>query len=152
MLPTYELYMQNDINTKGCTQWYYFSVINKTRGKAKLKIKNFVRIYLYSTNQLHCIRRGWKYFVLLTKYSGKELELQLVISKMTKVEILMLWNLYMNLMCQEEPLIFLMDTHTHIQGIWMHISKIFSVNQDFQSNNIVIKTYAEKQSLPLSDG
>ena len=53
----------------------------------------------------------------MTKYSGKELELPLVISKMTKVEIHMLWNLYMNSMCQEEPLTSLMDTHTHIQGI-----------------------------------
>lgn len=26
ILPTYELFMQNDINTKGCTQWFYFSV------------------------------------------------------------------------------------------------------------------------------
>ena len=45
LLPTYELYMQNDINTKGCTQWYYFSVANKARGKVKLKLKNFVKIF-----------------------------------------------------------------------------------------------------------
>lgn len=40
--------MQNDINTKGCTQWYYFSVINRAKGKVKFRIMNFVRIVIYS--------------------------------------------------------------------------------------------------------
>lgn len=26
LMPTYEVYMQNDVNTKGCTQWFYFGV------------------------------------------------------------------------------------------------------------------------------
>ena len=30
---TYELYMQNDTNTKGNTQWYYFSAKNGEPGK-----------------------------------------------------------------------------------------------------------------------
>ena len=27
-IPTFDLYMQNDFNTKGCTQWFYFRVRN----------------------------------------------------------------------------------------------------------------------------
>jgi hypothetical protein len=34
--------MQNDTNTKGCTQWFYFSVMNHNKGKARFKIMNFV--------------------------------------------------------------------------------------------------------------
>jgi len=52
ILPTYELYMQNDINTKGCTQWYYFSVSNRSRGKAKLRLMNFVYLGPFSISQL----------------------------------------------------------------------------------------------------
>lgn len=80
-LPTYELYMQNDVNTKGCTQWYYFSVVNSIRGKAKLRIMNFVNIRLLSINQLHFIKREWKSYVLMMVFSGKELALLLLIQK-----------------------------------------------------------------------
>lgn len=55
-IPTYDLYMQNDINTKGCTQWYYFSVTSRSRGKAKLRIINFVKFLLFSTNLPLCIK------------------------------------------------------------------------------------------------
>jgi hypothetical protein len=34
--------MQNDINTKGSTQWFYFKITNKMRMKAKFRILNFV--------------------------------------------------------------------------------------------------------------
>jgi hypothetical protein len=35
--------MQNDINTKGCTQWFYFSIHAQKRVKIKLKIMNFYK-------------------------------------------------------------------------------------------------------------
>ena len=41
-ITTYELYMQNDINTKGSTQWFYFSAIAERRVKAKFRLINFV--------------------------------------------------------------------------------------------------------------
>ena len=40
---TYYLYMQNDVNTKGCTQWFYFSIKAQRRVKLKLKIMNFYK-------------------------------------------------------------------------------------------------------------
>lgn len=42
-LPTYDLFMQNDINTKGCTQWFFFRVGASRRGKARFRLNNFVR-------------------------------------------------------------------------------------------------------------
>lgn len=35
--------MQNDINTKGCTQWFYFSIWADRRIKIRLKIMNFYK-------------------------------------------------------------------------------------------------------------
>lgn len=40
---TYELYMQNDINTKGSTQWFYFSIWAQRRAKFKIRIMNFYK-------------------------------------------------------------------------------------------------------------
>jgi glutamate formiminotransferase len=39
--------MQNDINTKGCTQWFYFSIENKKKIKIRLNILNFVKNSIY---------------------------------------------------------------------------------------------------------
>ena len=61
-MPTYEVYMQNDVNTRGCTQWFYFSVENKSKGKAKFCLTNFVLLYLFSTSQLLCTRGAWKFY------------------------------------------------------------------------------------------
>jgi hypothetical protein len=55
-ITTYEVYMQNDVNTKGCTQWFYFSVENKGKGKAKFCLMNFVLLWLFSTRKLLCIK------------------------------------------------------------------------------------------------
>ena len=57
-MPTYEVYMQNDVNTKGCTQWFYFSVENKSKGKARFCLVNFVNFQLSSTNQPLYIKKG----------------------------------------------------------------------------------------------
>ena len=35
--------MHNDINTKGCAQWFYFSVVAHKRTKIKIKIMNFYK-------------------------------------------------------------------------------------------------------------
>lgn len=59
--------MQNDINTKGCTQWFYFSVWADRRIKVRLKIMNFYKptsLYmsgmkvLVSTDQVEWKRVG----------------------------------------------------------------------------------------------
>ncbi len=59
--------MQNDINTKGCTQWFYFSVWADRRIKIRLKIMNFYKptsLYmsgmkvLVSTDQVEWKRVG----------------------------------------------------------------------------------------------
>lgn len=66
-MPTYELYMQNDINTKGCTQWFYFSSWAQRRLKFKIKLMNFYKPtslfmsgmkVLMSTDQLEWKRIG----------------------------------------------------------------------------------------------
>ncbi len=79
---TYELYMQNDINTKGCTQWFYFSAWAQRRVKVKFRIMNFYKPtslfmigmkILVSTDQIEWKRIGTaiKYYrVNLTE--GKE--------------------------------------------------------------------------------
>jgi len=42
----YDLILQNDINTKGHTQWFYFSVANTRKGASiKFNIINLVRIW-----------------------------------------------------------------------------------------------------------
>lgn len=35
--------MQNDTNTKGCTQWFYFCVVASRRAKVKLRVMNFYK-------------------------------------------------------------------------------------------------------------
>jgi hypothetical protein len=43
----YNLFMQNDVNTEGYTQWFYFQVSNtKARTSIKFNIVNFVLIHL----------------------------------------------------------------------------------------------------------
>lgn len=40
----YDLFLQNDINSKGNTQWFYFAVEFKQEGAYKFNILNFVLI------------------------------------------------------------------------------------------------------------
>lgn len=55
---TYELYMHNDINTKGSTQWFYFTAYAERRIKARFRLINFVKIPINSSiNQLLCTCR-----------------------------------------------------------------------------------------------
>lgn len=43
----YDLYVQNDVNTRGNTQWFFFRVHNTTKGHRVLfNIKNFVLLFL----------------------------------------------------------------------------------------------------------
>ena len=70
-MPTYELYMMNDINTKGCTQWYYFSATSKSRGKAKIRLMNFVLLKLYSISLPLYIRKEWRFSYLMMVWIGK---------------------------------------------------------------------------------
>ncbi len=39
----YDMLMANDTNTKGSTQWFYFSVKNKGRCRIRFNILNFVK-------------------------------------------------------------------------------------------------------------
>ncbi len=66
-MTTYELFMQNDTNTKGCTQWFYFSTWAQKRLKFKIRIMNFYKptsLYmegmkiLVSTDQIEWKRIG----------------------------------------------------------------------------------------------
>ena len=42
----YHLMMQNDINTYGCTQWFFFRVHNnKLKGKVTFNILNLLKNY-----------------------------------------------------------------------------------------------------------
>jgi hypothetical protein len=41
--------MQNDTNTKGYSQWFFFSIKNKNNRKIKLNIVNFVKKNLLFT-------------------------------------------------------------------------------------------------------
>lgn len=61
---SYILLMQNDINTYGCTQWFYFRVENgKTTGKMEFEIANFhkssslftlgMKVLVYSSKKRH---------------------------------------------------------------------------------------------------
>jgi len=57
---TYDLILQNDLNTKGFTQWFNFKVQNK-RNKfvAKFNIVNLVLILTCSIKQNRCIIWEW---------------------------------------------------------------------------------------------
>ena len=82
-MPTYEIYMQNDVNTKGCTQWYYFGVTARGRGKVKFRIMNFVIVVLFSTSLPHSTKKEWKFISPMMESNGKELEHQSLILKPT---------------------------------------------------------------------
>jgi Cytosolic carboxypeptidase N-terminal domain len=65
----YDLFVQNDINTLGHTQWFYFRVSNKSKLTAKLNIKNFLKgeslfnagmkVRVYSQTLAHTKSIGW---------------------------------------------------------------------------------------------
>ena len=66
----YDLILQNDINTNGHTQWYFFKVENTRKGmKVKFNILNLakpdslynfgMRVLCYSTNQRQNQNIGW---------------------------------------------------------------------------------------------
>lgn len=41
--PEFDLILQNDTNTKGFSQWFYFAVRNNKTKKMKLNIVNFIK-------------------------------------------------------------------------------------------------------------
>jgi cytosolic carboxypeptidase protein 2/3 len=53
----YDLILQNDINTKGNTQWFYFRIVNPPRNKAvKINIVNFRKTdSLFNYGMMPCI-------------------------------------------------------------------------------------------------
>ena len=111
ILPTYELFMQNDINTKGSTQWFYFKVASKTRTKVRFKILNFVIFILYfSINPLLYFSRAWKYLYPMKVNNGKELEQRFLIVKTKCLQILpMHLSLFMNFKIPEKTHTFHTD-------------------------------------------
>ena len=49
----YDLILQNDTNTNGCTQWFNFKVTNKQHNfVARFNIVNLVLIHLSSTSRI----------------------------------------------------------------------------------------------------
>lgn len=49
--------MQNDTNTYGYNQWFYFSIKNaKKKTSYTLKIANYVITTLYRENRIHFLR------------------------------------------------------------------------------------------------
>jgi hypothetical protein len=56
----YHLMMQNDINTYGCTQWFFFRVQNKKIPKATFFINNF-----YKADSLY--KKGMKILIFSMK-------------------------------------------------------------------------------------
>jgi hypothetical protein len=73
-LPTYELYMHNDTNTKGSTQWFYFSASAHKRTKAKFRIMNFYKtssLYSYGMKILVSTdQEDWKRVGTAIKYKS----------------------------------------------------------------------------------
>ena len=61
--------MQNDTNTYGCTQWFFFKALNKEKLKATFFINNFykskslyqkgMKILIFSRNKLIEEGTGW---------------------------------------------------------------------------------------------
>lgn len=137
-MPTYELYMQNDVNTKGCTQWYYFGVTAKGRGKVKLRIMNFVTFVLFSTSPPHSIKMEWKFSFLMMEYSGKELEPRLLILKIMKIKIHIHLISFMTFKSLKNKPSLLMATLIHMGNIWPIILTTFLHNQSFKSKYIFI--------------
>jgi hypothetical protein len=56
----YHLMMQNDINTYGCTQWFFYRVHNKNISKATFFINNF-----YKSQSLY--KKGMKILIFSMK-------------------------------------------------------------------------------------
>lgn len=65
----YDLMMQNDINTKGHTQWFYFKVLNQTKSSIKFNILKFtkkdslfnygIKVLIHSEKKLKDTNTGW---------------------------------------------------------------------------------------------
>lgn len=65
----YDLLMQNDINTKGHTQWFYFQVLNLEKNSIKFNILNFtkkdslfnygMKVLIYSNKKYKNSNIGW---------------------------------------------------------------------------------------------
>lgn len=61
--------MQNDINTYGCTQWFFFKTLNKQKLKATFCINNFykpqslyrsgMKVLVFSKKQCIAEGTGW---------------------------------------------------------------------------------------------
>lgn len=65
MTHNYHLTMQNDINTYGCTQWFFFKACNKNPLKANFYINNF-----YKPASLY--QKGMKILIFSKKRNIKE--------------------------------------------------------------------------------
>jgi hypothetical protein len=61
----YHLMMQNDVNTYGCTQWFFFKCSNRCSGRATFYVNNF-----YKCESLY--QRGMKVLVLSRKKYERE--------------------------------------------------------------------------------
>ena len=52
---SYTLFMQNDTNTNGYNQWFYFSLRNaKPKTKYTFKIANYVYLLSFRENLIQC--------------------------------------------------------------------------------------------------
>ena len=69
--PVYELFMQNDINTKGSTQWFNLKVSNKIRIKAKFRILNFV-IFCFNLVQTDFALSNGDESLVIGRWNGLE--------------------------------------------------------------------------------
>jgi hypothetical protein len=66
---SYELVLNNDINSHGYTQWFYFRIRNKLKCKAKFVICNLIKpayhfrngmkVSIYSSEQKRICNRNW---------------------------------------------------------------------------------------------
>jgi hypothetical protein len=67
MTEKYHLLMQNDINTYGCTQWFFYRAFNKNKSKATFFINNF-----YKPESLY--KKGMKILIFsMKKYLNEEI-------------------------------------------------------------------------------
>ena len=133
-IPTYDLYMQNDINTKGCTQWYYFSVTSRSRGKAKLRIINFVIFILFSISLLLYIKEEWKFYSPMTVLIGKGQALLLLTPKLTKIHILLTSFMIFNY--PKKIHILPMDIPILIMSIICLLPTAFMLSPNFKSKQL----------------
>ena len=56
----YDLYMRSDSNANRNSQWFYFSVFNKIKGKVQFNIQNF-------SNQFSLFEKGMRIAIFSTK-------------------------------------------------------------------------------------